>query len=57
MSNRTARRAQTQSTIRDNRIYEARTLDANGNYVGRVSLYYRRHMHDGTVYTGTYAGA
>lgn len=38
--------------VRDNRIWEVRVLmDGVGRHRSDP-LYYRRHMHDGTIYTG-----
>lgn len=46
------RRATTDGRIvRDNRIFDVRVL-SEGYGVARVALYYRRHLHDGRVYTG-----
>lgn len=49
---RTNRRAHT-DTIRDNRIHLITVWTETSGWNGGTSThYYRRHMHDGTTYTG-----
>lgn len=58
MGKRRNRRATTDGrVIRDNRIFDVRTLSDGYGIARSEGLYYRRHLHDGRVYTGTVAGA
>lgn len=52
-TNRRNRRATTDGrAIRDNRIYDVR-VTSDGYGIGRSpAYYYRRHLHDGRVFTG-----
>lgn len=47
------RRATTDGRIiRDNRIFDIRVLSDGFGVSRSPALYYRRHLHDGRIYTG-----
>ena len=52
-TSRRNRRATTDGrAIRDNRIYDVRVLSDGYGIRRSTALYYRRHLHDGRIYTG-----